>query len=365
MSSSGIDYSAWDHIEVSDNEDETCPFVDTPSLFRMRHRARLERMAAFQQRGEELEVNYVECKRMLEEARQRLCALEDGDAEKKSVEVELHKLEKDKQKFEQMIEEYKREERRLPWNADTICKDGFDKSVLNTKPDCAEEKEKVEAHKSFAEKYSWEIKHFGMLRRWDDSQQFLSDNPHLVCEETANCLVVICVDLEIDEKPALMEQVAHQAIVLHFILDLSKALKLDPRGCFRQFFARIKTADKSYLEQFEQELDQLKERVRSCAKARVHDTMKELEEEERQKRLGPGLLDPLEVYNSLPKEMQRSFDEKNVQLLHDVINSMDPQEAKFHMLRCIDSGLWVPDQEEGDGDEEEDSQRGSQSSLVD
>lgn len=39
----------------------------------------------------------------------------------------------------------------------------------------------------------------GMLRRWDDSQNFLSDNPHLVCEETANFLVVICVDFEIDE----------------------------------------------------------------------------------------------------------------------------------------------------------------------
>lgn len=39
----------------------------------------------------------------------------------------------------------------------------------------------------------------GMLRRWDDSQKFLSDNPHLVCKETANCLVVICIDYDIDE----------------------------------------------------------------------------------------------------------------------------------------------------------------------
>lgn len=35
---SGIDYSVWDHIYVSDDEDVTCPFVDTPSLFGMRHR---------------------------------------------------------------------------------------------------------------------------------------------------------------------------------------------------------------------------------------------------------------------------------------------------------------------------------------
>lgn len=42
----------------------------------------------------------------------------------------------------------------------------------------------------------------GMLRHWDDSQKYLSDNPHLVCEETANYLVVICIDLTIDEVSA-------------------------------------------------------------------------------------------------------------------------------------------------------------------
>lgn len=39
----------------------------------------------------------------------------------------------------------------------------------------------------------------GMLRRWDDSQKFLSDHPHLVCKETASGLVVICIDCDIDE----------------------------------------------------------------------------------------------------------------------------------------------------------------------
>ena len=38
-----------------------------------------------------------------------------------------------------------------------------------------------------------------MLRRWDDSQKYLSDNVHLVCEETANYLVIWCIDLEVEE----------------------------------------------------------------------------------------------------------------------------------------------------------------------
>lgn len=128
-----------------------------------------------------------------------------------------------------------------------------------------------------------------------------------------------------------MEQVAHQAIVMQFILDLARALKVDPRGCFRQFFLKIKvcsskcvltgifvcvvtenlaiealsrpcqTADEPYQKAFDHELELLKERVRSCAKTRVESAMKDLEEEEKLKRLGPGGLDPLEVYQSLPK----------------------------------------------------------------
>ncbi|CAG5928751.1 unnamed protein product [Menidia menidia] len=358
----GIDYSAWDHIYVSDDEDVTNPYVDTQSLFRMRHRARLEKMADFQQRGEDLEHNLTQCQGLLKAAQQRLQDLEgrmkngevdeEKEAELKKVQAELKKLKKDEKSFEKLIEEHRREEKKLPWNVDTLSKEGFSKSVFNSQPIGTKEtqEKEVEKHKSFVEKYSKEIKHFGMLRRWDDCQKYLSDNPHLVCEETANCLVVICIDFEIDEKHALMEQVAHQAIVMQFILDLARTLRVDPRGCFRQFFSKIKTADKPYLDAFDRELELLKERVRRCAQMRMEGAMKELEDEERQKRLGPGGLDPVEVYESLPRELQRSFDEKNVQLLHEAMNKLDPQEGKYHLRRCIDSGLWVP---EGDYKEDE------------
>lgn len=42
-----------------------------------------------------------------------------------------------------------------------------------------------------------------------------------------------------------MEQVAHQTIVMQFILELAKSLKVDPRACFRQFFTKIKVSSKS------------------------------------------------------------------------------------------------------------------------
>lgn len=60
------------------------------------------------------------------------------------------------------------------------------------------------------------------------------------------------------------------------------------------------TADQQYQEAFNDELEAFKERVRGRAKIRIEKAMKEYEEEERQKRLGPGGVDPVEVYESLP-----------------------------------------------------------------
>uniref|UniRef100_A0A8C1DNA5 Hsp90 co-chaperone Cdc37 n=2 Tax=Cyprinus carpio TaxID=7962 RepID=A0A8C1DNA5_CYPCA len=358
-----IDYSVWDHIEVSDDEDETHPNIDTPSLFRWRHQARVERMEAFMKKGEELEKSLTESRRKLAEAQRRVQELvsastPEAKADLAKAQEEEKQLKKQERSWEKKMQEHRIEEKKMPWNVDTLSKEGFSKSVVNVKPEKEEEteEEKEEKHKTFVEKYEKQIKHFGMLRRWDDSQKYLSDNPHLVCEETANYLVIMCIDLEVEEKHALMEQVAHQTIVMQFILELSKSLKVDPRGCFRQFFAKIKTADQQYQDAFNDELESFKERVRGRAKIRIEKALKEYEEEERQKRLGPGGLDPVEVYETLPPEMQKCFDDKDIQMLQDAITKMDPTEAKYHMKRCIDSGLWVPNaqaDEEGDKDKEE------------
>ena len=38
-----------------------------------------------------------------------------------------------------------------------------------------------------------------MLKHYDDSKKYLTENPDLVCEDTANYLVVWCIDLEIED----------------------------------------------------------------------------------------------------------------------------------------------------------------------
>ncbi|XP_053573989.1 hsp90 co-chaperone Cdc37 [Bombina bombina] len=352
-----VDYSVWDHIEVSDDEDDTHPNIDTASLFRWRHQARVERMEQFEKEKEELEKGMSDCKRKLAECQKKMKELGVQDAQK--LQTDIEQLKKEEKAWARKESELRKKEKTLPWNVDTLSKEGFSKSVFNVKAENKEdsEEQKEQKHKTFVEKNVKQLKHFGMLHRWDDSQKYLSDNPHLVCEETANYLVIWCIDLEVEEKHALMEQVAHQTIVMQFILELAKSLKVDPRACFRQFFSKIRTADQQYMDAFNDELDSFKERVRERAKIRIEKAMKEYEEEERKKRLGPGGLDPVEVYETLPPELQKCFDSKDIQLLQDTISKMDPTEARYYMKQCIDSGLWVPnakgDAPESVGPEEE------------
>ncbi|NXD46738.1 CDC37 protein, partial [Copsychus sechellarum] len=316
-----VDYSVWDHIEVSDDEDETHPNIDTASLFRWRHQARVERMEQFQKEKEELDKGCRECKRKLAECQKKMKELEvaeaeGGKGELEKLQAEAQQLKNEEKSWENKLEELRKKEKNMPWNVDTLSKDGFSKSVFNVKPEEKEETEeqKEKKHKTFVERYEKQIKHFGMLRRWDDSQKYLSDNPHLVCEETANYLVIWCIDLEVEEKHALMEQVAHQTIVMQFILELAKSLKVDPRACFRQFFTKIKVKKPTWPPQ------------------------------------NPSPR-PKGSRAPCPQELQKCFDVKDVQMLQETISKMDPTEAKYHMQRCIDSGLWVPNAKGGDGAE--------------
>jgi cell division cycle protein 37 len=140
-----------------------------------------------------------------------------------------------------------------------------------------------------------------------------------------------------------MDHVAHQCIVMQFILELSKTLKYDPRTCVGPFFSKMQKAEREYKDGFYEELNAFKDRIRKRAREKIEAAIKEAEEEERGKRLGPGGLDPVEVFESLPQELQACFESQDVKLLQETILKMKREDAEYHMDRCVKSGLWVPE----------------------
>lgn len=289
--------------QISDDEDETHPNIDTPSLFRWRHQARTERMAEMEREREAYETEKRATNQKLQEV---LAKVQTGDGDVAELEKKLDELKTKSKKLTEIETELQTKEKKAPWNVDTISKPGFEKTVINKKAarqsdDDLTEEEKEQKMKRFIKDNEKELKQYGMLRNFGDSKRFLTEHHQLVCEDTANYLVIWCLNLEMEKKHELMAHVAHQCICMQFILELAKQLDIDPRGCVGSFFTRIQVAEKEYKEQFENEIKSFKERIRARAVVKIQEAIAEQEAEEKAARLGPGGLDPVEVFDTLPE----------------------------------------------------------------
>ncbi|XP_055844020.1 hsp90 co-chaperone Cdc37 [Episyrphus balteatus] len=349
-----VDYSKWKDIEISDDEDEVHPNIDTPSLFRWRHQARIERMEEMDREKTEFEKRKNSQKSRLIEVKQKI--KEKGDMEE--LRKELEKIEEEGKEIARIEDDLRKKEKKTPWNVDTISKPGFQKTVINKKPTKAEleglsEEERENRMKNFVKENEKLLKQFGMLRKYDDSKRFLQEHHQLVCEETGNYLVIWSINLEMEEKHELMSHVAHQCICMQYILELSKQLDVDPRSCVGSFFSKIQDCIPEYRQQFESEIEGFKERVRKRAQEKIAEAVAEQEEEDRKARLGPGGLDPVEVFESLPDELKACFESRDIGLLQATIAKMPEDEARYHIKRCVDSGLWLPEGGKKDGETEE------------
>ena len=122
-----------------------------------------------------------------------------------------------------------------------------------------------------------------------------------------------------------MTHVAHQCICMQYLIELAKQLETDPRACISSFFTKIQVADQDYKDAFYSELDAFKVRIVKRAKEKIA----EAEEEERKERMGPGGLDPADVFESLPEPMQKCFMEQDIEMLQNVIKELPEDEARL------------------------------------
>lgn len=57
--------------------------------------------------------------------------------------------------------------------------------------------------------------------------------------------------------------------------------------------------------------------------------------------------------------LQKCFESRDIALLQETISKMPEDEAKYHLKRCVDSGLWVPDASKADKDAAEPDEAGA------
>merc|ERR1719225_2003192 len=285
----------------------------------------------------------------IEALKKKMASTALSESEMAIIKKGLNELEKEAQQAKMKEEQVIDEEKKMPLNVDTISQQGFSKSIINKpKPRTNEnlsEEEREKKMRDFVSKYEKEIKAFGWMKKFDDSKAYMMEHTHLACEETANYLVIHCLNLEMETKHEAMMQVAHQCICVQYLLELSKQLDVDPRSCISSFFTKIQIADPEYKKAFDDELVAFKARIKNRAKEKIAEQIADAEKEEemdRQARLGPGGLDPVEVFESLPDALKECFESQDIAKLQETIRNMPEEDARYHMKRCVQSGLWNP-----------------------
>lgn len=87
-------------------------------------------MEQFQKEKEELERGCRECKRRAGEAQRRLAELEAAGAARGELEklrAEAQQLRAEERAWDARLDELRKKEKNMPWNVDTLSKDGFSK----------------------------------------------------------------------------------------------------------------------------------------------------------------------------------------------------------------------------------------------
>ncbi len=117
----------------------------------------------------------------------------------------------------------------------------------------------------------------------------------------------------------------------------------------RSFFRKIELNKDEYVDGFNDGVQQFIDRVRKRAQEKLKEMRESgelkdediqyVEVEEGEKVLGPGGLDPVEVFETLPPAWQEAFSSREPGKLQLALQEADPEEAQYHMKRCIDSGF--------------------------
>lgn len=348
-----IDYSRWNNINISDDEDDTHPNVDTPSLFKWRHEARVEKnkQKAIEEKQRTAQIKQAAL--TVKTTQQKLDAA-TTEADKNKWKAQLAEEKKDHDEYLSKEKDIKEHEEKFPeWDVDNISKEKFDKTRINK--DAVKKSSKVDetdaaSLQDFSKKHDKEVKHFGMLAKFKESAEYLRNHIHLVSPHTASLLIFWAIDVECEKKHALSGRILHQTLIINYICEVAKTSNIDPRDAMPGFFKRIILAEETnaeYMAGFHTELDALKKRVAVRALQKIEEVKEEMrkeEEAEREERIqeSPGGLDPQEVFQNLPRILQECFESQDIAKLQECLKEMDVEEAKKHMRACTDSGLWVP-----------------------
>jgi len=313
-----FDYSRFDNIDDSDDEDTHYPGFDRNLNIRVN---RLDR----ERRDEELD-----------EKKKELLA-------------------------EGKVAEAEALERKRPIHVHNACHVTDEKTIIHSSgtPSWQRDEFKADEYCKFKTEHEKVLQEFAEAD-WEKSQAMLRKHGDILLDGFANSYYSLtALDEGVLGKRERMRQLCYQGEIVNQIQQIAAPAKRHPRDMVASFFDRF-NEDGNARAAFEQGFETfvLKLEKRAADKKRESEEALQKSKEEAQaprkkeklvkamytmskeERLGPGGLDPVEVFESLPQEMQTAFRDGDIELLQQIAEEMPDEEFDGHLQRCIDSGLW-------------------------
>eukprot|EP00930_Biecheleria_cincta_P084349 TRINITY_DN73836_c0_g1_i1.p1 TRINITY_DN73836_c0_g1~~TRINITY_DN73836_c0_g1_i1.p1 ORF type:complete len:372 (+),score=100.20 TRINITY_DN73836_c0_g1_i1:135-1118(+) len=243
------------------------------------------------------------------------------------------------------------------WNANSMCKTAETKTVVSEPVDTPAPEprlqgeavaagycEFVEDHEELLEKYI----DLGAEEDLEKVQNFLREHGSVLLqgEHAESYLLLDCLEKEMNGFHQEMRQSCRQFQFISQLREFSRASGRPARDSVNPIFKRIMDSEVTF-EAFEDTVNQFASRIEKRAVVKKKEMDEEMAREGQVNPEGPGGLSPMEVFETLPKEMQEAFRTKDAQRLQRAVESLSDEDAKYHLRRCEDSGLWVPSKEAG------------------
>jgi len=174
-----LNYSKWDNIIVSDDEDEQHPNIHKDLMTRLRHEKRVSEETRLQKDREAVDKNLTNLKQLQNKTKDVKTRVD--------IQCEIDKLNK-------LDKQVKERERKIPKSVDTLCSTASNKTLISEnkkEPKTViynelEYDERVNTYTVFRAKYKHLCEDFADIEDYDESMKFLIKNKDLISDHT-NC----------------------------------------------------------------------------------------------------------------------------------------------------------------------------------
>jgi cell division cycle protein 37 len=252
-----LNYSKWDHLELSDDEDNFHPNIDNNLMIRLQREKRQQREAE-------------------EEA--KIKQLEQAGTEESKDEIEkIKRLQK--------------------LHVGNICHDKYSskhvkgKASSSASPQAAvdtklkiaasDETQFMDGYDDFLKSNLHILEEYAAIDEEDEkSEQYILSNTQLLSEHATGYYLLHCINLQAEGKTRTMRKTARQYLLLTYVVDLAKSMPgRDARDAIRPLFKKMASSAESR-EAFSEHLEKYIAHVKTRAEVKKEEQAKSLEADE-------------------------------------------------------------------------------------